>query len=141
MTHKAATPDDIVGITLSLKQELRLFLQVMETLPEVPSALVIDEAPDLFEVLEDMMNDTLNGKATVFDLCAQFKWTPNWGDLSPARHEKVKMQILEIDQLNKPEKNLSKRAQSLRQMVSIKNQVKKEIGLDEKPVLCRRKRP
>ena len=122
--QQAATADDILGSPISLKGELELFIKVLEEIPEPPSDLVIDDADALDP---DDPFGFLSGKSSWYEIHKALDWEPQWGSLNTARYPEVHKRILEVEGLNKPEKNLRKRADSLRAIALIREEVSKDI--------------
>ena len=122
--QQAATADDILGSPISLKGELELFIKALEEIPEPPSDLVIDDADALDP---DDPFGFLSGKSSWYEIHKALDWEPQWGGLKPARYPEVHKRILEVEGLNKPEKNLRKRADSLRGIALIKDEVIKSM--------------
>ena len=122
--HRTATADEILGSPITLKEELELFLKALEELPVPPSNLVIDDA----EALDpDDPFGFLSGKSSWYENHKALEWEPQWGGLKPSRYPEVHKRILEVERLNKPEKNLRKRADSLKKISSIRDEVSKEL--------------
>ena len=122
--HQAATADDILGSPISLKGELELFMKALEGIPVPPSDLVIDDA----EALDpDDPFGFLSGKSSWYEIHKALEWEPQWGGLKPARYPEVHKRILEVEGLNKPEKDLRKRADSLRAIGSIREELMQEL--------------
>ena len=122
--QQAATADDILGSPISLKGELELFIKALEEIPEPPSDLVIDDADALDP---DDPFGFLSGKSSWYEIHKALDWEPQWGSLNTARYPEVHKRILEVEGLNKPEKNLRKRADSLRAIALIREEVSKDI--------------
>ena len=119
----SASVDEILGSPITLKEELELFLNALEGLPEPPSNLVIDEA----EVFDPENPLRCFGKRGWYEIHKALEWEPKWGNLKNARYPEVHKRILEVERLNKPEKNLRKRADALREIASIKEKVKNDL--------------
>ena len=122
--HQAATADEILGSPISFKGELELFIKALEEIPLPPSDLVIDDADALDP------NDPfgfLSGKSSWYEIHKALEWEPQWDGLKPARYPEVQKRILEVEGLNKPEKNLRKRADSLKAIASIRDEVMQEV--------------
>jgi len=122
---RTAFPEEIIGKPSTLLEEYKKFIQALKYLPEIPSNLQI-EAAGLS--LMDIMEGIIPGQDfSLPELHKKFEWTPDWSGLKPAKHEKVKKLILEVEGLNKPQKNLLKRADALRRIGEIKSSAEQEV--------------
>ena len=112
------------GTARTYREELELFVNALEELPEPPSNLLIDDADTLDP--QDPFGFS-SGKPGWYEIHKALEWEPKWGDLKPATYKEVRKRILEVERLNKPERNLRKRADSIRAIALIKDEVMKEV--------------
>ena len=97
-------------------------MKALEEIPEPPSYLVIDDADALDP---DDPFGFLSGKSSWYEIHKALRGAP-MGWFQTSEVSQVHKRILEVEGLNKPEKD-SKTAASLRAIASIREEVMREV--------------